>query len=474
VGCWFTHPDPLNSVPPPPADLDRPHASENGAGGVQAPVVVQPAPEVLQTFEVAADIYNQLVHGMLYHFNRYLRRYGLQGRLPRNSCQVELLSLGSVQVLQDEMEDEIQVELLRLTSLRQELTDRIPIVQHLAKRLIGPQGQICRMLSRDLGVEIYVQNSPQESVRDAIVEITGVPALLEEARAVLEQHLISFLHNSPHHAAPELQLAAEMQEVVHVFVDNSNISIGCQFLPSGTRDFTQRLSIQKFAQAVVGARQARRQVVVGSKPPRTHGIWQHWENAGYQVLVEWRDPETNREQFVDARLVAEAMMHVDYIDRLQQQGDPRGRGRHVLALCTGDGNLECQAAGTAGANFINLANHVARRGWKVEVWCWHSSCHSAYRRLAENPDMRVKLCFLDGLRSKITMVSRSAVPEEDSLCVQCLSNIPTHAFQPCNHKILCGDCAADVVPHRGRPPLGLCFICRVEWTAIAGPVHPGL
>ena len=131
--------------------------------------------------------------------------------------------------------------------------------------------------------EIYVQNSPPESDRDAIVEMTGVPALLEEARAVLEQHLISFLQNSPHHAALELQLAAEMQEVVHVFVDNSNISIGCQFLPSGTRDFTQRLSIQKFAQAVVGTRQVRRQVVVGSKPPRSHGIWQHWENAGYQA-----------------------------------------------------------------------------------------------------------------------------------------------------------------------------------------------
>lgn len=322
-----------------------------------------------------------------------------------------------------------------------------------------------------------MQNSPPESDRDAIVEMTGVPALLEEARPVLEQHLISFLQNSPHQAAPELQLAAEMQEVVHVFVDNSNISIGCQFLPSGTRDFTQRLSIQKFAQAVIGIRQVRRQVVVGSKPPRSHGIWQHWENAGYQVLVEWRDPESNREQFVDARLVAEAMMHVDHIDRLQQQGDPRGRGRHVLALCTGDGNLEGQAAGTVGANFINLAQHVARRGWKVEVWCWHSACHSAYRRLAENLDMQVKLCFLDGLRSKITMVSRSAAleeeEEEESLCVQCLSNIPTHAFQPCNHKILCGDCAADVLPHRGRPPLGLCFICRVEWTDIAAaPAHP--
>ena len=31
--------------------------------------------------------------------------------------------------------------------------DRIPVPQHFVKRVIGPQGQICRMLSRDLGVQ---------------------------------------------------------------------------------------------------------------------------------------------------------------------------------------------------------------------------------------------------------------------------------------------------------------------------------
>ena len=65
-------------------------------------------------------------------------------------------------------------------------------------------------------------------------------------------------------------------------------------------------------------------------------------SLSHEVLVEWRDPHTNREQFVDARLVAEALMHVGHVDR---QDDPRSRGRHVLALCTGDGNLEGQAPG---------------------------------------------------------------------------------------------------------------------------------
>eukprot|EP00435_Cladocopium_sp_Y103_P045254 s2196_g12.t4 len=475
--CWYIHLPP----PPPPRPprlqvsvrLSGPDRNGANVGAVGASTsaartarpegsaATTPLENVVDVFEVAADIHNQLRHGMLYHFNRYLRPHRMQGRLQSGSYQVELLSAGTVALPPDFLE-QIQVELLRLASLRQELTDRIPMPQHFVRRLIGPQGKICRMLSRDLGVQIYVHNSPDESERDAFVEFVGVPALIEEARAALEQHLISFLQRPPHHAVPELQLAAEMQEVVHVFVDNSNISIGCQFLPSGTRDFTQRLCIQKFAQAVIGARQVRRQVVVGSKPPRGHAIWQHWENAGYQVLVEWRDPDTNREQFVDARLVAEALMHVGHVDR---QDGPRGRGHHVLALCTGDGNLEGQAPGSAGANFINLVKDVAQRGWKVEVWCWHSTCNSAYRRLAEDPDLQVKLCFLDGLRSKITMTSRPL--DEESLCVQCIANIPTHAFQPCNHKILCEACAADVAPHRGRPPLGWCFICREEWDAIA-------
>ena len=130
-----------------------------------------------------------------------------------------------------------------------------------------------------------MQNS-QDPDGNAVVELKGVPSLLEKARAQVEQHLISFLQSPPLLAEPELRLSREKDEVVHVFVDNSNISIGCQFLPDGTRDFTQRLSIQKFAQAVAGVRQVSRQVVVGSKPPRGHAIWQHWENAGYQARAE--------------------------------------------------------------------------------------------------------------------------------------------------------------------------------------------
>ena len=65
-----------------------------------------------------------------------------------------------------------------------------------------------------------MQNSPHPD-GDAVVELTGVPSLLEKARAQLEQHLISFLQSPPLLAEPELCLSREKDEVVHVFVDNS-------------------------------------------------------------------------------------------------------------------------------------------------------------------------------------------------------------------------------------------------------------
>ncbi|CAJ1335414.1 unnamed protein product, partial [Effrenium voratum] len=318
---------------------------------------------------------------------------------------------------------------------------------------------------------IEVENSPGRSLDgEAKAWITGAPEAMESARLLLENHLISFSSTPPSFAEAEKQLAAESRESVHIFVDNSNIAIGCQLLPTGVRDFSQRLNIQKFTSAVAGFRRQCRKVVVGSKPPANHRIWEVWRRYGYQVLTEFRDPETNREQFVDSRMVAEALMHV-----LQ----PLGGGANVLVLATGDGNLENQEPGTAGANFQNLVNTISsgRAGpWTVEVWCWRASCHAVYKRMAQQN--RIRLCYLDGLRKYVTMTSRQAVfagataaaavveEEEADVCVQCLTAEPTHCFLPCRHQILCGSCAQQTLPHRDRPPLGSCFVCRVPWQDI--------
>ncbi|CAE7219285.1 unnamed protein product [Symbiodinium natans] len=181
----------------------------------------------------------------------------------------------------------------------------------------------------------------------------------------IEEHLISLLDSAQRTSMAEQQnlisnkFQNERRQTVHMFVDNSNISIGAQLLPTGLRDFSKRLNIARFTQVVANGRRIARQVVCGSKPPRTSAIWQHWDRNGYQVMVEWRSPEDNREQFVDGRLVAEALMHVNSVGNANPD--------NVLVVCTGDGNTDNQAAGTTGANFQNLVRTVARMGWKVAV-----------------------------------------------------------------------------------------------------------
>ena len=149
-----------------------PPESLEAKSGRQAPVQAGRAasssrePMVVDSLELGSEIHKQLAAGMLYHLNRFLRHHGLQGRL-RTSFQLELLSLG---VHAPPHLEEVEMELLRLASLRQELIepwhwlsslysmnpakDRIPVSQPMVKRLIGPQGHICRMLSRDLGVQV--------------------------------------------------------------------------------------------------------------------------------------------------------------------------------------------------------------------------------------------------------------------------------------------------------------------------------
>eukprot|EP00913_Durusdinium_trenchii_P000185 g168.t1 len=246
----------------------------------------------------------------------------------------------------EQLHEDIQVELARLSSLRVELTEQIPLPQALVPRLMGPEGAHMNVLSRDLGVQITLEHGAEPGVgaeerrsgrqkRGAYVlgylsSGSGMRLPLRhvwfELRNALENHLISLSTRSP--ADLEEQLAHERQQSVHIFVDNSNICIGT----------------------------VQRRVVMGSRPSAP-SIWAAWKRAGYEVQTAHRDPR-NREEFVDGR---EALMHVLRF--------PRCDDDHVLILATGDGNLGGQAPNTAGANFQNLVQTVAEGrvpGWSVE------------------------------------------------------------------------------------------------------------
>lgn len=424
--------------------------------------------EVVARMDLDPDYCKQLKDGMLYHLSFFLRRYQLFGRISEQ--QLELFSRSWQRLDLNTLQEEIQVELARLSSLRVELTEQILVPETLLARFMGPEGVHLQFLRRSLGVEILVEPQPASDLRALrALRLCGPPDVLEHARSALENHLISFSSTQQPFAEVEQSILQERSQTVHVFVDNSNICIGCQLLPNGFRDFQQRISIRGFTSMVQGVRKLSRRVVMGSRPS-SQRFWAAWKREGYEVCTAHRDPRTKREEFVDGRLVGEALMHV-----LQ----PVGSGSHVLVLATGDGNLEGQAPNTAGANFQNLVRTIASRveGWTVEVWCWRSSCHSCYKRMAWAGEIR--LYFLDGLRKEVTMtagktapaLAGSAVPpneglEHEDTCVQCLMAEATYAFNPCNHRILCRECAMETRPHWNTRPLGLCFLCRCPWDDI--------
>lgn len=129
--------------------------------------------------------------------------------------------------------------------------------------------------------------------------------------------------------------------------------------------------------------------MAGSKPPVRCKVWQHWENAGYQVKVCPFDIETGAEDLVDEFLHAQAMRIV-----LNRQDDPPGE--NTLVLCTGDGNEN-----HGFSNFVEVARNTARRGWRVEIWSWRHSRSRKYDALTREFPHLVTLHDLDNSADRL-------------------------------------------------------------------------
>ena len=56
-----------------------------------------------------------------------------------------------------------------------------------------------------------------------------------------------------------------------------------------------------------------------------------------------------------------------------------------------------------------------------------------------------------------------------AMCTICLDNPSTHAFMPCGHKCMCGDCADKLNGPRywpRTPESRVCSICKQKWTTL--------
>ena len=85
-----------------------------------------------------------------------------------------------------------------------------------------------------------------------ILEMEGTPEAARKARSPLGRFFTA-LRSQQGEARLQRELAHEEMQQVCVFVDQRNISAGCQSLSSG-RDCNQRLMIQQFGHVVAGLR----------------------------------------------------------------------------------------------------------------------------------------------------------------------------------------------------------------------------
>lgn len=435
-------------------------------------------PGVVGGLELSTEVADDLKMGLQFQLDKFLRRKGLSSRLEVERDRARLRILGAPMEEADAraLMEEVEEKLVELLSLREKKEEYHYIPGARVGRVIGHGGDTIRTLRRNLGVCVSIPDHRTPAVEKVVV-VSGTTSAMEEAREELRRHLDELAY-SDQKAEIEKEIDQERSESVAIFLDFSNLAIGAQTVPGRReRDFSQRLSAKNLTRAIVGTRTCVRKMVVGSKPPGDHGVWNSWRREGYTVSAEQRDADTGREVHVDAKLVGEALMHV--------MNSPPG----ILVLGTGDGNLEGQAEGTTAANFQNLVRTAAvRLGWKVEVWSWKAQLHGCYYRMAKDPSLqgRVKIRFLDGLRHEdprsdfsITFSQgrvQAQVQADDGgeendydLCVVCLEQPRTWSFRPCGHTLLCQGCVHTVLPHRGAGLNSSCFICREPWTDIVSP-----
>ena len=164
--------------------------------------------------------------------------------------------------------------------------------------------KMLRHLERKFGVQIErFSTSPAAGARAETIRLfanaTSSEYALEIARDGVQEFLL--------HPADEVAALSSLEkDKCFVFVDHSNI------MPGG-----KRISCQKLHEMVVGPRQARDRVLVGSCSRSGGGeqaAFQQWKELGYKVHSCVR-PVGMGEQFVDDVLVAQMqevlLRHVD-------------------------------------------------------------------------------------------------------------------------------------------------------------------
>ncbi|MDP2437318.1 MAG: NYN domain-containing protein, partial [archaeon] len=197
------------------------------------------------------------------------------------------------------------------------------------------------------------------------------------------------------------EMGAAQEQIIHVFVDNSNILNGSKFKLS-----TGRLDVTRLVEVVEDDRRASKRLIGGSTPPDLKAYWDKWRSLGYTVRLSQRAPGVG-EVFVDDMIIGE--LNSVLIDR-NGSGD-------TIVLLTGDGNnnqdhtmLPHRVTEANNNTFPAAVLRALTCGFRIEVWSWEACVSKRYREIQQcySDTGCFKLCYLDQYASYLSFKDQSS------------------------------------------------------------------
>ncbi|KAK0646806.1 hypothetical protein B0T16DRAFT_458691 [Cercophora newfieldiana] len=181
-------------------------------------------------------------------------------------------------------------------------------------------------------------------------------------------------------------MSANPQEIVRIYIDNSNLWIQGQKTHARKRnlkvltDPTWRFHLGRLESILIDAiltEEAPRVTthLYGSTPPLVDAIWNKFKAQGTVVRTYKRGGWTGREKGVDGKLIAESVKYA-------VRDECEGISSHVV-IVSGDRDL----ADSAVAEILEC-------GFPVHVWAWRNSLADIYRKMQEECE-RLHVHLLD-------------------------------------------------------------------------------
>lgn len=197
----------------------------------------------------------------------------------------------------------------------------------------------------------------------------------------LESYLAAVEDNFDKNEIIELQTTpittykyVQPNEVVHIYIDYSNITAGFEHIHG-----SHPINPQGLANFLEEGRYCMDKQIAGSFPHAGHDIWKVWNQLGYRTKIGG----TGKEQFVDDFLHAQ-------IFRLLLQIQKNDAHKHVIVLVTGDGNNNDNYT-----SFVECVLHAAALDFRVEICSWKQRLNKVYLDIVAKYPKLVSIKYLD-------------------------------------------------------------------------------